>query len=113
MKDEDGLRFAVPSRPGLSAVPPPGPTGAPDGCEQWSRLPLSESEAARGITQITRIRTAVITQGLLHALNYAEVGSVDIPGTVLSKSQMVPSDAESLSEIDILERDCRNCGIEI
>jgi len=27
MKDEDGLRFAVPSRPGVSAVPPPGPTG--------------------------------------------------------------------------------------
>jgi len=33
VKDEDGLRFAVPSRPGLWAVPPPGPTGAPDGCE--------------------------------------------------------------------------------
>jgi len=33
MKDEDGLRFAVPSRPGLLAVRPPGPTGAPDGCE--------------------------------------------------------------------------------
>jgi len=33
MKDEEGLRFAVPSRPGLLAVPPPGPTGAPDGCE--------------------------------------------------------------------------------
>ena len=29
MKDEDGLRFAVPSRPGLLAVPPPGPTGDP------------------------------------------------------------------------------------
>ena len=36
MKDEDGPRFAVPSRPGLLAVPPPGPTGAPDGCEHWS-----------------------------------------------------------------------------
>ena len=35
IKDEDGLRFAVPSRPGLLAVPPPGPTGAPDGCEHW------------------------------------------------------------------------------
>jgi len=33
IKDEDGLRFAVPSRPGLFAVPPPGPTGAPDRCE--------------------------------------------------------------------------------
>ena len=33
MKDEDGLRFAVPSRPGLLAAPPPGPTGAPDDCE--------------------------------------------------------------------------------
>jgi len=33
MKDEDGPRPAVPSRPGLLAVPPPGPTGAPDGCE--------------------------------------------------------------------------------
>jgi len=33
MKDEDGPRFAVSSRPGLLAVPPPGPTGAPDGCE--------------------------------------------------------------------------------
>ena len=37
MKDEDGLRFAVPSRPGLLAVPPPGPTGAPDDCEHWIR----------------------------------------------------------------------------
>jgi len=35
MKDEDGPRPAVPSRPGLLAVPPPGPTGAPDGCEHW------------------------------------------------------------------------------
>ena len=35
-KDEDGPRFAVPSRPGLLAVPPPGPTGAPDGCEHCS-----------------------------------------------------------------------------
>ena len=35
MKDEDGLRFAVPSRPGLLAVPPPGPTGARDDCEHW------------------------------------------------------------------------------
>ena len=35
MKDEDGLCFAVPSRPGLLAVPPPGPTGAPDDCEHW------------------------------------------------------------------------------
>ena len=35
MKDEDGLRFAVPPRPGLLAVPPPGPTGAPDDCEHW------------------------------------------------------------------------------
>ena len=33
MKDEDGLRFAVPSRPGLLAVPRAGPTGAPDRCE--------------------------------------------------------------------------------
>ena len=30
-KDEDGLHFAVPSRSGVLAVPPPGPTGAPDG----------------------------------------------------------------------------------
>ena len=37
MKDEDRLRFAVPSRPGLLAVPPPGPTGAPDDCEHWIR----------------------------------------------------------------------------
>ena len=37
MKDEDGPRFAVPSRPGLLAVPPPGPTGAPDGCEHWAQ----------------------------------------------------------------------------
>jgi len=36
MKDEDGPRPAVPSRPGLLAVPPPGPTGAPDGCEHWT-----------------------------------------------------------------------------
>ena len=36
IKDEDGLRFAVPSRPGLLAVPPPGPTGAPDRCEHWA-----------------------------------------------------------------------------
>ena len=44
MKDEDGPRFAVPSRPGLLAVPPPGPTGAPDGCEHCHKLnPLSES----------------------------------------------------------------------
>jgi len=35
IKDEDGPRFAVPSRPGLLAVPPPGPTGAPDGCQHW------------------------------------------------------------------------------
>ena len=27
LKDEDGLHFAVPSRPGVLAVPPPGPTG--------------------------------------------------------------------------------------
>ena len=41
MKDEDGLRFAVPSRPGLLAVPPPGPTEAPDDCEHWyNRTPL-------------------------------------------------------------------------
>ena len=38
MKDEDGLRFAVPSRPGLLAVPPPGPTGAPDDCEHWAEF---------------------------------------------------------------------------
>jgi len=35
MKDEDGPRPAVPSRPGLLAVPPPGPAGAPEGCEHW------------------------------------------------------------------------------
>jgi len=46
MKDEDGLRFAVLSRPGPLEVPPPGPTGAPDACEhclyQYSgaQLPL-------------------------------------------------------------------------
>jgi len=33
MKDEDGPPPAVPSRPGLLAAPPPGPTGGPDGCE--------------------------------------------------------------------------------
>ena len=33
MKNEDRLRFAVPSRPGLLAVPPAGPYGASDGCE--------------------------------------------------------------------------------
>jgi len=44
MKDEDGPRFAVPSRPGLLAVAPPGPTGAPDRCEHCHKLnPLSES----------------------------------------------------------------------
>ena len=31
--DGDGLFFAVPSRPGLLAVRPPGPTGALDGWE--------------------------------------------------------------------------------
>jgi len=40
MKDEDGPRPAVPSRPGLLAVPPPGPAGAPDGCEHCSSRPL-------------------------------------------------------------------------
>ena len=34
-QDEDGLHFAVPSRPRVLAVPPPGPTGAPDGWEHW------------------------------------------------------------------------------
>jgi len=63
-------------------------------------LPLSELEANRRTTQNTRSQAAVITKGLLHALNYAEVGSVEIPGTVLtSKSQMVSSDAESSSGI--------------
>jgi len=38
MKDEDGLRFAVSSRPGFLAVPPPGPTGAPDACEHCESL---------------------------------------------------------------------------
>jgi len=38
MKDEDGPLPAVPSRPGLLAVPPPGPTGAPDGCEHCPGL---------------------------------------------------------------------------
>ena len=76
-------------------------------------MPLSDSEAARRTTQSIRSRTAVITKGLLHTLNYAEVGSVEIPGTVLtSKSQMVSSDAEFSSGIDILDGDCRNCGIE-
>ena len=36
MKDEDGLRFAVLSCPGLLAVPPAGPTGAPDDYEHCS-----------------------------------------------------------------------------
>ena len=43
MKDEDGLRFAVPSRPGLLAVPPPGPTGAPDDCEHCIKGALRPS----------------------------------------------------------------------
>jgi len=38
MKDEDGLRFAVPSRPRLLAVPSPGPMRAPDGCEHCLSL---------------------------------------------------------------------------
>ena len=46
MKDEDGLRFAVPSRPWLLAVPPPGPTGAPDGCEHWEYWPCIISAKA-------------------------------------------------------------------
>jgi len=33
MKDEDGPHPTIPSRPGLLAVPAPGPTRAPDGCE--------------------------------------------------------------------------------
>ena len=48
MKDEDGLRFAVPSRPGLLAVPPPGPTGAPDDCEHWPWAHLSDSPHRSG-----------------------------------------------------------------
>ena len=52
-----------------------------------------------------------MTKGLLHTFNYAEVGSLEIPRTVLtSKSRMGSSDAESSSGIDILDRDC---GIEI
>jgi len=33
MKDEDGPRPTIPSRPGLLAIPALGPTRAPDGCE--------------------------------------------------------------------------------
>ena len=38
MKDEDGLRFAVPSRPELLAVLLLGPTGAPDDYEHCTNL---------------------------------------------------------------------------
>jgi len=34
MKEEDGPRPAVPSRPLILAVPTPRPTGAPHACEQ-------------------------------------------------------------------------------
>ena len=38
IKDEDGRHSVVPSHPGLLAVPPPGPTGAPDDCEHCPLL---------------------------------------------------------------------------
>ena len=76
-------------------------------------MPLSDSEAARRTTQSIHSRTAVITKGLPHTLNYPEIGSVEIPETALtSKSQIVSSAAEFSSGIDILDGDCRNCRIE-
>ena len=72
-------------------------------------MPLSESKATRRAARGARGRTTITTKGLLvsfepilHTFNYAKVESVEIPSTVLtSTSQMVSSEAESSSGIDI------------
>ena len=79
-----------------------------------SRLPLPESRGHSTHYPDYSQLDCCYGQGTPPPLNRADVGSVEYPETVLtSKSQMVSSDAESSSGIDILDKHCRKCGIRI
>ena len=49
-------------RPGVLAVPPPGPTGAPDGCEHWTRQEYGKMLGVR--VEVTRKGLKVMVLGI-------------------------------------------------